>query len=152
MARGRGELEPQDSNSPGAKLRVARKAAGFTSLTEFADLLHRSKGSLSGIELGKMKPSEQLVRLYETTLGLEEGSLISLYQEKLQPSRGNWTNGNWSRRMAKNESEQKVPTLGETIDAILAFSGLSLEDQRTVSFQIIEAVVQAIHDKQNPQV
>jgi len=142
----RGELKPIDPNSPGAKLRTARETAGFTSLTDFATMLNRAKGTISDVELGRMRPSEQLVRQYETTLNLEEGSLISLYQEQLQPTRGRWR-----RRSEKNEPQQQLPTLGQTIDSILAFSGLSPEDQKTLSFQIIEAVVQAVQEKQNPQ-
>ncbi|MEU8271740.1 helix-turn-helix transcriptional regulator [Sphaerisporangium sp. NPDC049002] len=51
----------------GAELRRRRLAAGLT-LTEFAQLVHYSKGQLSKVETGAKAPSRELARLCDATL------------------------------------------------------------------------------------
>ncbi|HYT41940.1 MAG TPA: helix-turn-helix transcriptional regulator, partial [Methylomirabilota bacterium] len=63
----------------GTRLRYVRQSKKV-SLTEMAAKLNYTKGYLSGVENGKMKPSESLVRNYEAALDLEPDELKELVQ------------------------------------------------------------------------
>jgi tetratricopeptide (TPR) repeat protein len=63
-----------DTLSIGAALRQARQAEGI-SLTSMATLLGLTKGHLSGIETGRVKPSLELLQKYERALKLKPGEL-----------------------------------------------------------------------------
>ncbi|MFJ8536717.1 helix-turn-helix domain-containing protein [Streptomyces sp. NPDC093591] len=60
----------------GAELRRLRIAAGLT-LTQLASSVHYSKGQLSKIETGRKRPSPELARLCDATLGAH-GALVAL--------------------------------------------------------------------------
>ncbi len=67
-------ISSEDEQSIGAQLRAARYAKKI-SLTEMAKRLNVSKGHLSGVENGSVRPSQWVLEKCEKVLGLEEGQL-----------------------------------------------------------------------------
>lgn len=67
---GRRERELSES-----RLRTARRRFSSGTLAEFARLIGYSPSYLSGIELGYLAPSPEVIQAYEAKLGLSSGSL-----------------------------------------------------------------------------
>jgi len=79
----------------GAELRRRRESAGV-SLTALAAAIHFTKGHLSKVENGRVRPNRGLAELYDRALGAN-GELARLITVLLGPTRSRYA---WSTGMA----------------------------------------------------
>lgn len=79
MGRNDKPIPPTDSAvlPLGPRLRRARQEAGIR-LSEMANRIGFTKGHLSGVENRRVRPSEELVKLYEREIGLTPGALLQV--------------------------------------------------------------------------
>jgi transcriptional regulator with XRE-family HTH domain len=117
----------------GKAVRAFRMAKGFTQ-DQLAQTINYSKGWLSNVETGQLRPLRKVITEFEAALGVTDQALLELYDELSKETVPGWARDWW-------DEEAKATSLRAFEDS-LVYGLLQTEDYARAVFRGNEAALQ----------